>query len=154
MKNPFLILQPDKFSILLPHYALTRASILQHIAQYSHAGCFKDKWWHWRAIPYSGHKFSGSDAIQSCANITVKNGYKAFGVQYGGECFTGPNAHETYGKYGKANAGDCKDGLGGKLRNDVYLICKFGFTIIFTNTTFVCKPGVCCLIRVQFTGAL
>ena len=91
---------------------------------YQLVGCFKDKMWPWRAIPYSGKTFSGSIAVQKCGEIAVANGYQAFGVQDGGECYTGPKAHETFNKYGQAKDSDCKNGVGGWYRNNIYSVCK------------------------------
>ena len=92
------------------------------LARYTNIGCFVDK--ALRAISYSGITFKGPDAIQQCAEIAASYGFKAFGVQYGGQCFTGPEAHVTYAKYGKASDSDCRNGLGGAWRNNVYFIGK------------------------------
>lgn len=44
---------------------------------------------------------------------------KTFGIQNGGMCVSGPNAHQTYSKYGESM--DCKnDGEGGPWANQVY----------------------------------
>ena len=91
---------------------------------YQLAGCFKDRIWLWRAIPYSGKTFTPSSAVQKCGEIAVTNGYKAFGVQDGGECYTGPKAHETFNKYGQAKDSDCKNGVGGWFRNSIYYVRK------------------------------
>ena len=45
-----------------------------------------------------------------------------FAVQYGGECYTGPEALQTFDKYGRAKDDDCQDGLGGRRRNSVYTV--------------------------------
>ena len=50
----------------------------------------------------------------------VKRRYRVFGVQHGGQCFSGPHAHRTYGRYGRSNR--CRNGKGGAWANDVYLI--------------------------------
>ena len=52
----------------------------------------------------------------------MANGYLAFGVQDGGECYTGPKAHETFNKYGQAKDSDCKNGVGGWYRNNIYSV--------------------------------
>ena len=90
------------------------------LGNYILAGCYTDN--SNRAIPDTGITFSGSSAIEDCAYIANSNGYRAFGVQNGGECYTGPRAHETYDVHGKAPASECSNGLGGVWRNDVYLI--------------------------------
>ena len=89
-------------------------------ATYLHVGCFVDK--SSRAVPYSGKTFSGAYAVDKCAAIAAASGHRAFGVQYGGQCFTGPQAHQTYSKYGKA--ANCKNGRGAGWRNDVYILSK------------------------------
>ena len=91
---------------------------------YQLVGCFKDRIWPFRAIPYSVKTFSGSVAVQKCGEIAVANRYQAFGVQNGGECYTGPKAHETFNKYGQAKDSDCKNGVGGWYRNNIYSVCK------------------------------
>ena len=105
-------------------------------------GCFKDT--SRRAIPilegksklvrgnYKRRKF----AIRRCAMVAVNRGNKVFSVQDGGQCFSGPRAQYTYGKYGRSNR--CRNGKGGPWANDVYrvsgafsgLLCK-----IFLQTT-------------------
>ena len=47
-------------------------------------------------------------------------GYSVFGVQYAGECWSGPLAHVTYKKYGTAT--NCVNGTGGFWAQDVYRI--------------------------------
>ena len=103
----------------------TNSTNLIILAKYRHVGCFVDK--PQRAIPYSGKTFSGSNAIPQCAAIAASKCNLAFGVQYGGECFTGPRAHLTYDVYGKARDSDCRDGLGGSWRNNIYFLGKFLF---------------------------
>jgi len=43
-----------------------------------------------------------------CAKIASKKGYTVIGLQFYGECWSGPTAHETYNKYGKSDK--CVDG--------------------------------------------
>lgn len=43
-----------------------------------------------------------------CAKIARSKGYSVIGLQFYGECWSGPNAHLTYYKYGASN--DCIDG--------------------------------------------
>jgi len=47
-------------------------------------------------------------------------GFKAFGIQNGGECWTGPNAEKNYKIHGIAT--NCENGKGGSWANDVYFI--------------------------------
>ena len=46
--------------------------------------------------------------VSRCAKIAAAKGYTVIGLQFYGECWSGPNAHETYGKYGKSE--ECVDG--------------------------------------------
>ena len=61
------------------------------------------------------------DANQKCAVAAMYRGYKAFAIQDGGKCVSGPNAHQTFDKYGESK--DCKnDRKGGYRANQVYSI--------------------------------
>ena len=60
------------------------------------------------------------NAIEKCLQAAVAKGFKWFGVQDGGQCFSSKDAGTRYTKYGKAD--NCKDGKGGAWANNVYLI--------------------------------
>ena len=80
-------------------------------------GCFKDD--AIRAMPEElGNWRFDSNAIQRCAQAAKRAGYSVFGVQYAGECWSGPLAHVTYKKYGFAT--NCVNGTGGFWAQDVY----------------------------------
>ena len=89
-------------------------------------GCFKDKGR--RAIPQMDGRDilirdfyrRRKDAINKCALVAGKLGYKVFSVQHQGWCATGPKAHLTYEKYGPSNL--CRNGKGGPWANDVYRV--------------------------------
>ena len=81
---------------------------------YKHKGCYKDSW-HPRAMP---DNLGDVDSIRECAVLAKNQGFKAFGLQDGVECWSGPRAHETFKKYGSAD--NCLDRMGGQLANDVY----------------------------------
>ncbi|XP_027050274.1 uncharacterized protein LOC113677635 [Pocillopora damicornis] len=92
---------------------------------YESKGCYKDQ--EARAISslegkdvlLSDSYTEREDAIQKCAVAAIIRGYKTFGIQNGGMCVSGPNAHQTYSKYGESM--DCKnDGEGGPWANQVY----------------------------------
>ena len=86
---------------------------------YHHIGCYKDN--ASRAMPKLLGKWRrDSEAVQKCALATEKAGYLFFGVQYAGECWSGPQAHMTYKKYGISNR--CVNGRGGNWAQDVYEI--------------------------------
>ena len=80
-----------------------------------HLGCWRDK--PRRAIA-GGIRFRGS--IAKCEQFARRNGFRIFAIQYGGECFTARNAHQTYRKYGRA--GNCKNGKGGGWAQNVYTV--------------------------------
>jgi len=61
-----------------------------------------------------------ADAIDKCALVSLKRRHKAFAVQHGGWCATGPKAHLTYRRYGRSHR--CRNGKGGPWANDVYFI--------------------------------
>ena len=76
-----------------------------------------------RAMPQKISDFrslSNKDVVDLCYLDALKGGYQAFGVQYGGQCFSGPQAHLTYKRYG--GSGGCRHGKGGTWANDVYFI--------------------------------
>ena len=84
-----------------------------------HLGCFQDN--RTRAMPEMlGNWRFDSNAIQRCAQAAKRAGYLVFGVQYGGECWSGPLARVTYKKYGTSTK--CVRGTGGGWAQDVYRI--------------------------------
>ncbi|EDO47787.1 predicted protein [Nematostella vectensis] len=94
-------------------------------------GCYVDKWQ--RSLPtYLGSNGNKADLINWCYGKAKQRGFKVFGVQNGGECWSGSNAHLTYNKYGPKTSG-CQDGLGGGWGNDVYII-RGWFAIINKNS--------------------
>ena len=76
-------------------------------------GCWRDR--SQRAIS-GGIRFRGS--IDKCEQFARRHNYKVFAIQYGGECFTASNAHQTYRKYGHAK--NCRNGTGGGWAQNVY----------------------------------
>eukprot|EP00116_Pleurobrachia_bachei_P015569 sb/3475831/ len=89
-------------------------------------GCWRDKGQ--RAIPpmegshpaLKGSYGSRKDPVRKCADVAASRGFKVFAVQNGGWCASGPHAHRTYKKYGRAN--NCRGGEGGGWANDVYAL--------------------------------
>ncbi len=61
-----------------------------------------------------------SSLLEDCKQEAAFRGYTVFGIQNGVECWSGPNAANTYDKYGTSTA--CTNGLGGPWANDVYRI--------------------------------
>ncbi|XP_031551901.1 hemicentin-1-like [Actinia tenebrosa] len=95
-----------------------RTCHLTECIHYTHRGCFGDS--RSRAMPVFLKKLSYySGAVAKCAKLASSHKYKCFGVQNGRECWSGPNAHQTYNKYGEC-PDKCKNGNGGKFANDVY----------------------------------
>ena len=111
-------------------------------------GCFKDTGR--RAIPQldgrsrflRGNYQRRRYAIQKCSLEAAKRGYSVFGVQNGGWCASGPQAHRTFAKYGRSNR--CRNGKGGPWANDVYRIT--GLEMCFLKCFDKCF--------VQFIGVL
>ena len=48
-----------------------------------------------------------------CANATRERGWKVFGLQFYGECWSGENAEATFNRYGRARASRCLQELVG-----------------------------------------
>jgi len=95
------------------HVTVTAAPVSVHGHGLRSMGCWKDAGN--RAIA-GGIRFKGT--VEKCAQYARDHHYSVFAVQNGGECFTGPNAHATYNKYGHAK--NCDHGKGGGWANDVY----------------------------------
>ena len=68
-----------------------------------------------------GHYRYRENPVHKCYLAALKRGYQVFAVQDGGQCFSGPTAHQTYNKYGPSDACDA-DGEGGPWANQVYNI--------------------------------
>ena len=83
---------------------------------HEHLGCYKDT--PNRAMPVSLPR--GSNLLQDCKQAAAFRGYTVFGIQNRVECWSGPNAPNTYNKYGSSTV--CRNGLGGSWANDVYQI--------------------------------
>ena len=85
-------------------------------------GCYRDK--HRRALPrlilrlrgvYKGFKL-----VNRCGRIALRKRYRVFSVQNNNECWSGRNAHRTYGRYGRRRG--CRYWTGTAWGNDVYRI--------------------------------
>ena len=85
-------------------------------------GCFRDKGR--RALPRlilrvrGFHK--GFRLVNRCGRIAMRKRYIVFSVQAHRECWSGRNAHRTYGRYGRRRG--CSHWTGGGWANDVYRI--------------------------------
>ena len=79
-------------------------------------GCWRDA--EERAIAGGVRLFSSN--VDDCMWYAVARGWTVFAVQYNEECFTAPDAHETYETYGRAD--NCASGRGGVWANSVYRV--------------------------------
>ena len=70
-------------------------------------GCYKDNGGD-RALPNNYANFRSQinwsewpqlETVQKCAQVALNKGYKYFAVQFYGECYTGNDVSQTYGKY-------------------------------------------------------
>ncbi|XP_032231656.2 uncharacterized protein LOC116614596 [Nematostella vectensis] len=84
-------------------------------ASYSYLGCFKDTGDRAIALP-----FIHPSTLQECFEEAKRRGNIVFAMQARNYCFTSPDAHHTYNKYGPAPG--CSGGNGGQWANDVYRI--------------------------------
>ena len=62
--------------------------------------------------------------IDACAEQAKKKGYLYFGLQFYGECWSGPHAHLTYDQDG--NSTKCIYGVGQRRANAVYMLAGEG----------------------------
>lgn len=133
-------------SPVLPHNT-SAAHHFKHVllfaASYSHKGCYKDSPTS-RALPKLLGVYNGQQVLK-CAAKTFSLHYQCFGVQNGGECWSGHNAHNTYYKYNKCSK--CQHGgNGGPFANDVYCFSD-GNAISSTK-----NPNIC--IVMKYSGLL
>lgn len=95
---------------------------------YEPIGCFGDKLdvprplpllvRNYRSRPYRVDWNNINNTIQACAKEVKKAGYVYFGLQFYGECWSGPHAHLTYDEDGKSTR--CVNGVGKRMANFVY----------------------------------
>ena len=67
--------------------------------------------------------FSDPFIVSVCSQRASASGLSVFGVEAGGQCFSGVNAGLTFKKHGQAPDEDCINGEGANFRMSVY---KFG----------------------------
>ena len=67
--------------------------------------------------------YNDPNIVKVCSQKASALGFSVFGVEAGGQCFSGPNAGVTFKKHGQAPDGDCPNGEGANFRMSVY---KFG----------------------------
>lgn len=90
-------------------------------------GCFKDK--SARALPELVKNirpqidwYHMGNTVRDCAKLVQDKGYKVFGVQFYGECWSGAANMVQYDKYGVAPPEKCWEGVGKHWTNYVYKI--------------------------------
>lgn len=64
--------------------------------------------------------FNLSKIVDMCAKEANAKGFLYFGIQFYGECWSGPLVHETYNRSGFSKR--CKSGVGGPNANFVYML--------------------------------
>ena len=90
---------------------------------YKPRGCFKDSSRTAMGRMLAGSRLrKGRDAVMACFHLAARRRYRAFGIQNGGECFSGPLTPRTYNRYDPSNR--CKNGKGGSWASNVYFINK------------------------------
>ncbi len=92
---------------------------LPKVAHYEFVGCFADRGA--RAIPNFAGNVKTADECRVKAHALD---HDVFGLQYGGQCFTG-KLDTAFDKYGKGPAAQCNNPLGGTWTNMVYKKNKF-----------------------------
>lgn len=100
--------------------------------RYEPIGCFNDRMKNPRPLPVWIKSFRGgrkdwsnfNDTIEACAKEALDKNYLYFGLQFYGECWSGPQAHLTYDEDGISNR--CTLGVGGKRANMVYKLAGKG----------------------------
>ncbi|XP_078359057.1 uromodulin-like isoform X2 [Oculina patagonica] len=90
-------------------------------------GCFKDSLKKSRPLPELIKNFRGgldwnnlNKTVAACAEEAKKKGYLYFGLQFYGECWSGPKAHLTYDRDGSSK--NCMPNVGKQRANFVYML--------------------------------
>ncbi|EDO32458.1 predicted protein [Nematostella vectensis] len=91
---------------------------------YKRLGCYGDNNAN-RSMSKHYGKWDRDVAVRTCADNARSDGYSVFGVQSGGNCYSGADAASTYNKHGNASNCDA-DGTGGSLSNEVYQLQDTG----------------------------
>jgi len=112
--------------LLFAGKALSDSCKAEHSCKMEELGCYNDNYQ--RAMPeqllnerdatskvYGGQLIDWKhyetyilDFACRCAKIAASKGYTVIGLQFYGECWSGPNAHEVYDKYGESS--ECVSG--------------------------------------------
>ena len=112
-------------------------------AIYEPVGCFKDTTGNPRPLPILVKNYRWPSAIdwnnlnntiRACAEKVKEAGFVYFGLQFYGECWSGPQAHLTYDEDGKSK--HCVLGVGKNRANFVYRLVFEGKVYKFQKTHF------------------
>ena len=79
--------------------------------------------------------FSDPHIVNVCSQKASASGFSVFGVEAGGQCFSGADAEFTFRKHGQAPDGDCTNGEGANFRMSVYKFGKFSFSFQDMNAS-------------------
>jgi len=106
-------------------------------------GCFRDNQYDGRPLPemIGNHRkninwYHMSETVKKCADDAWQKQFAVFGVQFYGECWSGPSGYVTYDKDG-FNLQGCWEGVGRNRNNYVYAF-----------TSLVSQPLVDCIYTV------
>ena len=126
-------------------HCFLKFSVPRSSSKVTSIGCFYDITWR-RAISslekqdplLDGDNYkSRKDAIEKCASVAKKRGYKVFAVQDGGMCLSSSTAHKTFNIYG-TSSGCTFNGRGGNKANHVYVIGGLqGMITLFKNFIYL-----------------
>ena len=78
--------------------------------------------------------------VTGVSEIVFARFLQVFGVQNKAECWSGPDAVNTYNRHGKAPEDDCVDGKGARWRNDVYRTRRKSFGSMLFIRGLMCFP--------------
>ncbi|XP_031575085.1 uncharacterized protein LOC116308745 isoform X1 [Actinia tenebrosa] len=130
-RHPILIKrmrQPTKILLLLSLALVSYSSSATGSVNFVPVGCYRDSQLKPRPLPELIHNYRLNDemdwkdlngsVVQACAQEAHSRNYVYFGIQFYGECWSGPRAHETYFKDGLSR--ECIDGVGEGFANMVY----------------------------------
>ncbi|XP_077978220.1 uncharacterized protein LOC144433736 [Glandiceps talaboti] len=143
------------FKYLHVHYICIGKAIQQHTIEFVDLGCYGDS--QDRAIPM----LDGTDdrlqdryqdrhnAIVKCALVAEAKGFNVFAVQHGGQCFSGPEAGQTYSLYGESS--DCaNDGKGGAWANQVYALAHKKVACEHDELKIKCESGIISVVQANY----
>lgn len=126
-KQPGRKTDADKCSGVIGQGPFSVVYSFDPLPEYEPVGCFKDKKGD-RAMSdnYANFRFfidwhNLNSTIRQCALVARDKGYKYFAVQFYGECWSSPDAAETYNRHHpQKDLKKCRSGVGAPFTNYVY----------------------------------